>query len=321
MDSGNDEAWECSVTRRLVSVVAKHTVLIPKEPTKGSYFGLCTCGLATRDAVPCEHMAAIVVSSRIGVLTRNNIMPFWWKRAQWQEQFPREVSAQCFANMEVIRDDHEADDTIRYCPAWSAANKLGRPAKGKRKLSALETAQGMKRKTKYLTKFCQIFRGFSHRTIDCWLPIEEMIKLSSVCLSVCLSVRSSSVSGSVQYNAGVASSGAADEQPHAKRGGQRTSAAAATTATPIAAPPSLLPSLRRRSRLCAAIAIAAPPPSLPSLRPIAAPHHSPPSLHCHHNRCAATASAVIARPQQAHRSPDRPLTMPLPPERSLMMLT
>ncbi len=145
VDRGND-AWECTVTRRLVSVVAKHTVIIPKEPTNGSYFGQCTCGLATRDAVPCEHMAAIVVSSRIGVLTRNNIMPFWWKRTQWQKQFPREVSAQCFANMEVIRDDHETDDTIRYCPAWSATNKPGRPTKGKRKLSALEIAQGMKRK-------------------------------------------------------------------------------------------------------------------------------------------------------------------------------
>jgi hypothetical protein len=37
-------------------------------------------------------MAAIVVSSRIGVLTWNNIMPFWWKRVQWQEQFPRNVT-------------------------------------------------------------------------------------------------------------------------------------------------------------------------------------------------------------------------------------
>jgi len=27
----------------------------------------------------------------------------------------------------------------------------------------------MKRKPKYLTKFCQNCRGFSHRTIDCWL--------------------------------------------------------------------------------------------------------------------------------------------------------
>jgi hypothetical protein len=38
-----DEAWECTVIRRLVSGVAKHKVIIPKEPTKGLYFGQCTC--------------------------------------------------------------------------------------------------------------------------------------------------------------------------------------------------------------------------------------------------------------------------------------
>ena len=38
MDRG-DEAWECTVIRRLVSVVAKHKVIIPKEPTKGSVIG------------------------------------------------------------------------------------------------------------------------------------------------------------------------------------------------------------------------------------------------------------------------------------------
>jgi hypothetical protein len=155
--------------RRLVSAVQKHTVIIPKEPTKGSYFGHCTCGLAKRDAVPCEHMAPIVVSSRIGVLTRHNIMPLWWKWVQWQEQFPQDVTAECDANMEVIRANYDADDTIRYCPAWSAPKKSGHPAKGKRKLSALEIAQGMKRKPKHLMRFCQICRGFSHRTIDCWL--------------------------------------------------------------------------------------------------------------------------------------------------------
>ena len=133
-----------------------------KGTNKGIIHGQCTCGLVKRDAVPCEHMAAIVVSSHIGVLTRNNIMPFWWKRAQWQERFPREVTAQCFANMVVIWSDHKADDTIRYCLAWSTANKPRHPAKGKHKLSALKTLQGMKRKPKYLTKFCQICWGFSH---------------------------------------------------------------------------------------------------------------------------------------------------------------
>jgi hypothetical protein len=98
VDRGN-EAWECSIMRRLVNTLQKNTVIIPKVPTKGSYFGECTCGLDKRDAVPCEHTAAIVVSSRIGVLTRHNIMPFWWKRSQWHEQLPREVTALSYASM------------------------------------------------------------------------------------------------------------------------------------------------------------------------------------------------------------------------------
>jgi hypothetical protein len=113
-------------------------------------------------------MAAAVVSSHIGVLTRYKIMPFWWKRAQWQEHFSREVSAECHANMEVVRADYEPDDTNHYCPAWSAPNKAGRPQKGKRRLSALEIAQGKKRKPKELTRFYQICRRFSHQTTDCW---------------------------------------------------------------------------------------------------------------------------------------------------------
>jgi hypothetical protein len=68
VDRGN-EAWECSVMRRLVSMAQKHTLIIPKDLTKGLYFGQCTCGFAKCDSIPCEHMAALVVSSRIGVLT------------------------------------------------------------------------------------------------------------------------------------------------------------------------------------------------------------------------------------------------------------
>ena len=68
-----------------------------------------------------------------------------------------------------IRADYEPDDINCYCPAWSAPNKAGHLTKGKRRLSTLEIAQGNKRKPKQLTRFCQICRGFSHRTIDCWL--------------------------------------------------------------------------------------------------------------------------------------------------------
>jgi hypothetical protein len=136
-----DKSWECSV-KRLNTLARKHTVRLPKEPTRGSYFRKCTCGLVTRNAVPCEHMATVVCGSRIAVLNRRNIMPFWWTRKQWQEQFPQEVTSQCYMNMEVIRADYEADDFMCYCPSWSAPNKAGRPLKGKCKLSALEISQG-----------------------------------------------------------------------------------------------------------------------------------------------------------------------------------
>jgi hypothetical protein len=87
---------------------------------------------------------------------------------QWQEQFPQDVRAQIYTNMDVIRDTYKADDSMRYCPSWSAPNKAGRPSKGKRKLSALEMAQGKEKKPKPLTRFYQICRGFSHQTINCW---------------------------------------------------------------------------------------------------------------------------------------------------------
>jgi hypothetical protein len=75
-DCGND-GWEFSVPRNVAGGRMTNTVTIPKVPTKGSYFGRCTCGLPQRDAIPCKHMAAVVVSSRIPALSRTNIMLFW----------------------------------------------------------------------------------------------------------------------------------------------------------------------------------------------------------------------------------------------------
>ena len=93
-------------------------------------------------------------------------MPFWWTRKQWQEQFPQEVTSICYANMELIRADYKANDNA--LPIMERSKKTGHPSKGKRKLSALEIAQGKKKKPKPLTRFCQICWGFSHQTIDCW---------------------------------------------------------------------------------------------------------------------------------------------------------
>jgi hypothetical protein len=93
-------------------------VVIPKEPVNGSYFGRCSCGVDKRDAVPCDHMAAIVVSSRIPMLMRINIMPYWWTRATWKLQFPLEQKPVCNVNLEQIRTSKNRNGFIRYCPSW-----------------------------------------------------------------------------------------------------------------------------------------------------------------------------------------------------------
>jgi hypothetical protein len=68
MDHGND-GWEFSVLRNIAGGRMTNTVTIPKVPTKGSYFGRCTCGLAQCDAIPCKHMAAVVLGSQIPALS------------------------------------------------------------------------------------------------------------------------------------------------------------------------------------------------------------------------------------------------------------
>jgi hypothetical protein len=152
VDRGND-GWEFSVLRNLAGGRMTNTVTIPKVPTKGSYFGRCTCGLAQHNAIPFEHMAVVVVSSQFPALSQTNIIPFWWTRAQWQLQYGKDVPAECFANMEVVRAEFQPDERNRYCPAWSAPNKAGRPPKGKGRKSVLEQATGKRSKARPLTRF------------------------------------------------------------------------------------------------------------------------------------------------------------------------
>ncbi len=76
-------SWRCQPNKIF-------NVVIPKAASCGSYFGCCSCGVDKRDGVPCDHMAAIVKSSRVPVLTIYNIMPYWWMRKTWQLQFPFE---------------------------------------------------------------------------------------------------------------------------------------------------------------------------------------------------------------------------------------
>ncbi len=64
------------------------------------------------DAVPCEHMAAVVVSSRIPQLTRANIMPYWWRTDHLRLQFPNDVLAACNLSIEMIREEGIANSNV-----------------------------------------------------------------------------------------------------------------------------------------------------------------------------------------------------------------
>jgi hypothetical protein len=100
-------------------------------------------------------------------------MPFWWTRAQGQLQYGKDVLAECFANMEVVRAEFQPDERNRYCPAWSAPNKAGCLPKGKHRKSILEQAMGKRSKARPLTRICQLCLQYSHRTVDCWVQEEN----------------------------------------------------------------------------------------------------------------------------------------------------
>jgi hypothetical protein len=86
-----DLTYDCNVSRNIVRKRSVGNVIILKEPVRGLYFGTCTCGVDKCGAIPCKHMAALVVSLRIASLTQYNIMPYWWTTAQWRKQFPKDV--------------------------------------------------------------------------------------------------------------------------------------------------------------------------------------------------------------------------------------
>jgi hypothetical protein len=109
--------WQVKVQRNNIERAELHYVRFPKEAVDGSFFGTCTCGADKTDAVPCEHMAAVALSSRLcPQITPISIMPTWWGREQWRKQFPSDVYCDGSTTMKSIKDGKIPDVTLRYCP-------------------------------------------------------------------------------------------------------------------------------------------------------------------------------------------------------------
>ena len=150
----------------------EYTVIIPVNEYKGTRFGSCTCGKPKTDGIPCRHMVVVAMSSKIDGLTRIHIMPYWWTTAHWRDQYPMEVNCPTDISLNTVKTSAPANDKLRYCPAWLAARKKGRPKMDVREKSVTdlieESAKKKKKRTRRIKLFCNICFKHNHNTVDCY---------------------------------------------------------------------------------------------------------------------------------------------------------
>ncbi len=113
----------------------EYIVVLPKMTSDhGLKFGSCTCCFPTKEGIPCDHMVAIVKQGAVPNITRVEFMPFWYTRAQWQLQYPKDVVYKSDVTWSKIKKSAAPDILMKYCPSWAAAKKKGCPKKDARKL-------------------------------------------------------------------------------------------------------------------------------------------------------------------------------------------
>jgi hypothetical protein len=93
-------------------------------------------------------MVAIVKKGAVPNVTRVELMPFWYTRAQWQLQYPKDMVYNMEVTWSKIKKSAAPDILMKYCPSWVAANKKGRPKKDARKLGISDYVKEGVSKTK-----------------------------------------------------------------------------------------------------------------------------------------------------------------------------
>jgi hypothetical protein len=61
-------------------------------------------------------------------------MPYWFTKAQWRLQFPKEVNCATHITLNSIKTNSRPTDHLKYFPAWTAGQKKGRPKKQQQRL-------------------------------------------------------------------------------------------------------------------------------------------------------------------------------------------
>jgi hypothetical protein len=82
-----------------------------------------------------------VKSGAIPNMTNVDLMPYWYTRAQWQLQFPKDFVFRFDCTWKKIKETSSFDGRIHYCPGWAAGGKKGRPKKNARKLGISDHIQ------------------------------------------------------------------------------------------------------------------------------------------------------------------------------------
>jgi hypothetical protein len=71
--------------------------------------------------------------------------------------------------MKSVKSMSNPEDDLRFCPAWSAAKKKGRPKKKERIKSVMDHIEesAKKKRKRRVRYFCKICQKFNHNTQDC----------------------------------------------------------------------------------------------------------------------------------------------------------
>jgi hypothetical protein len=83
-------------------------------------------------------MVAIVKQGAVPNITRVELMPFSYTRAQWQLQYPKDMVYKSDITWANIKKSGCPDILMKYCPSWAAPKKKGRPKKDARKLGIVD---------------------------------------------------------------------------------------------------------------------------------------------------------------------------------------
>ena len=120
-----------------------------------------------KDGILCRHMVVVAMSSKIDGLTRIHIMPYWWTTAHWRDQCPMDVNCPTDISLNTEKTSAQANDKLRYCPAWLAARKKGWPKMDVNEKSVtdlIEESAKKKKRARRIRLFCNIC--FKHKITE-----------------------------------------------------------------------------------------------------------------------------------------------------------